>query len=139
MEVLELTWDDVESVVVLWAEVGLSRPWNDPSADFQRANEGLTSAVLGMKEGSEIVGTVMVGHDGHRGWVYYLAVRESHRRAGLGSQLMRAAEEWLCENGAVKIQLMVRSGNDVAINFYEHLRFETNDVLVLSKWLAREA
>jgi ribosomal protein S18 acetylase RimI-like enzyme len=137
VEVPELTSDDLESVVALWVETGLTRPWNDTSADFLRAIEGPTSAVLGLKRDGELIGSVMVGSDGHRGWVYYLSVRVAYRRVGLGTELMRAAEGWLRERGVVKIQLMVRDGNDSVLGFYERRGFETNDVHVLSKWLSR--
>lgn len=136
MEVLELIGDDVESVVALWANTGLSRPWNNPVEDFRRAIEGPTSAVLGIKKDGELIGTVMVGSDGHRGWVYYLSVSISHQRVGLGSELMRGAEEWLRQKGAVKVQLMVRSENESAMTFYERAGYEPSDVNVLSRWLS---
>jgi ribosomal protein S18 acetylase RimI-like enzyme len=133
--IVELDATDVEEVTVLWAEAGLTRPWNDPAADFRRALEGTTSAVLGVRQGEELTGSVMVGHDGHRGWVYYLAVRTSRQRTGVGRELMKAAEQWLRERGAVKVQLMVRSDNDAAMAFYDRLGFEGNDVKVLSRWI----
>jgi ribosomal protein S18 acetylase RimI-like enzyme len=135
MEVFELLGDDESSVVALWIEAGLTRPWNDPVADFQRALAGPTSAVLGYKQDNELIGTVMVGNDGHRGWVYYLAVGKLHQRKGIGSELMGAAEEWLRENGAVKVQLMVRSENESVLNFYDNVGYETSEVKVLSRWL----
>lgn len=135
MESRELTEHDASSVVALWTETGLTRPWNDAAKDFQRAVDGPTSAVLGLEHDNELIGTAMVGHDGHRGWVYYVAVRESHRRLGIGSELMRAAEEWLREVGAVKVQLMVRSDNESALHFYGKVGYETSDVNVLSRWL----
>jgi ribosomal protein S18 acetylase RimI-like enzyme len=138
MEVLELIIDDADAAVALWAETGLTRPWNDPHADFRRAIEGPTSTVLGLKHEGELIGCVMVGSDGHRGWVYYLSVRTASQKAGLGSELVRAAEEWLLRNGAVKIQLMVRKGNDAAFGFYERRGFESSDVRVLAKWLVVE-
>jgi ribosomal protein S18 acetylase RimI-like enzyme len=138
MEILELTIDDAEAAADLWAETELTRPWNDPSSDFRRAIEGATSAVLGAKKDGALMGSVMVGSDGHRGWVYYLSVRASYQNAGLGSELMKAAEEWLRRLGAVKIQLMVRKGNVTALRFYERRGYETSDVHVLSKWLVAE-
>ena len=77
----------------------------------------------------------MVGHDGHRGWVYYLAVEENRRGTGLGAHLMSAAENWLREHGAVKVQLMVRSTNEAVLGFYEHLGYEDANVQVRSKRL----
>lgn len=135
MEVRELVESDASSVIALWVEAGLSRPWNDAAKDFQRALDGTTSAVLGLKHDNELIGTVMVGHDGHRGWVYYLAVEKTHQREGIGSELMRAAEEWLRKMGAVKVQLMVRSENESLLNFYGGVGYEISDVKVLSRWL----
>lgn len=135
MEVRELIGDDASAVVALWTQAGLIRPWNDAAADFQRAVSGVTSAVLGLKQGSDLIGTVMVGHDGHRGWVYYLAVANSQQRSGVGSELMRAAEDWLRKIGAVKVQLMVRSENASVLDFYDSVGYETSDVTVLSRWL----
>jgi ribosomal protein S18 acetylase RimI-like enzyme len=135
VEVRELTEFDAPLVVALWTEAGLTRPWNDAAKDFQRALEGTTSAVLGLEDDNELIGTVMVGHDGHRGWVYYLAVSQAHQREGIGTQLMDAAEEWLRTMGAVKVQLMVRNDNESALNFYGRVGYEASDVNVLSRWL----
>jgi ribosomal protein S18 acetylase RimI-like enzyme len=136
VEVRELVGVDASSVVALWTDTGLTRPWNDAAEDFQRALDGTTSAVLGLKQDNELIGTVMVGHDGHRAWVYYLAVAPAHQRKGIGSELMRAAEGWLREMGAVKVQLMVRSENESALNFYGSVGYQTSDVKVLSRRLA---
>jgi GNAT superfamily N-acetyltransferase len=86
---------DRDAVTGLWALSGLTRPWNDPDLDFDRALAGATSAVLSGVEDGAIIATVMVGHDGHRGWVYYLAVHPERRNERLGQQMMRAAEDWL--------------------------------------------
>jgi ribosomal protein S18 acetylase RimI-like enzyme len=77
----------------------------------------------------------MVGHDGHRGWVYYLAVDPGKRRSGLGRHMMQKAEGWLRQRGVVKLNLMVRNGNDGALNFYRRLGFEDANVTVLAHWL----
>ena len=135
MEVLELLVSDEALVVSLWEQAGLTRSWNDPSGDFQRAVAGATSAVLGLKDDDELIGTVMVGSDGHRGWVYYLAVSEVCRQQGNGKMLMAAAEAWLRQEGVVKVQLMVREENAQVLGFYETAGYERNDVQVLSRWL----
>ena len=137
MDPLELVEQDEDLVVALWVEAGLVRPWNDPSADFHRAVRGTTSAILGVKNADELIGSVMVGHDGHRGWVYYLAVSSTWQRQGIGSRLMGAGEEWLRERGAVKVQLMVRSQNISVMQFYEVVGYENSDVKVMSKWLEK--
>jgi hypothetical protein len=127
--------DDVTDTVALWTEAGLTRPWNDAVGDFLRAAAGPSSVVLGIREDGELLGSAMVGHDGHRGWVYYLAVAASARGRGLGRDLMAAAEAWLVERGLPKIQFMVRSDNTAVIDFYDHLGYAKQDCLVLGRRL----
>ena len=135
MIVEELRRDEDLLVAQLWTRVGLTRAWNDPTADFHRALDGPTSTVLGARRDGALIGTVMVGHDGHRGWVYYLAVDAQYQGEGIGSALMAAAETWLRSRGALKIQLMVRTGNDEALGFYDKIGYEESDVRVLSRRL----
>lgn len=125
-----------DEAVALWHEVELTRPWNDPVADLERALDGPSSTVLAaIGEGDELVGTVMVGHDGHRGWVYYLAVSPSRRREGVGRDLVAACEAWLVAREVPKIQLMVRETNDEAAGFYAALGYERSEVVVLGRRL----
>jgi len=126
---------DADAVVALWQACGLTRPWNDPAGDFRRALEGVTSAILVLREGEGIAASVMAGFDGHRGWVYYLAVAPDRRRAGLGRALMDAAEAWLRDRGAPKLQLMVRDDNEAALGFYEALGLERQTVVTLGRFL----
>ena len=135
-QIEELDESDEKSCVALWHEAGLTRPWNNPSADFQRALKGPSSTILGIREGGELIACVMVGHDGHRGWLYYLAVKEAPRRQGIAKQLVDAATVWFLERDIVKMQLMVRSENTDALGFYDQLGFETDDVVVRSKRIA---
>nr|WP_277871726.1 GNAT family acetyltransferase [Cryobacterium sp. MDB2-33-2] len=135
MHIADLTPADLGSASALWDQAGLTRPWNPPELDLLRALAGETSTVLGLFDGKTLVGTVMVGHDGHRGWVYYLAVDDTHRGTGLGRRLMAAAEDWLRERGVVKLQLMVRSANAAVLSFYDRLGYEDADVQVRAKWL----
>lgn len=126
---------DVPALAALWEACGLTRPWNDPTSDARLAIEGATSAILGLRDGDALIASVMVGFDGHRGWVYYLAAAPDRRREGLGRQLMDAAEAWLRARGAPKLQLMVRSNNADALGFYEALGLERQEVAVLGKFL----
>ena len=135
MDIADLRPTDADAAVALWHRSGLTRPWNPPKTDLDRALDGETSTVLGGYEGSRLVATIMVGHDGHRGWVYYLAVDEGHRCHGRGRQMMAAAESWLRQRGAVKLQLMVRASNEEVLNFYDGLGYEDADVRVRAKWL----
>jgi ribosomal protein S18 acetylase RimI-like enzyme len=126
---------DAREVIALWEACGLTRPWNDPAADFARAVSGPASAVLVLRAGDALEASVMVGHDGHRGWVYYLAVSPERRRAGLGRAMMDAAEAWLRARGAPKLQLMVRDDNEAALGFYEALGLERQRVVTLGRFL----
>lgn len=132
----QLSHADAAEAVALWQANGLTRPWNAPEADFTRAVDGPASAVLGIRDDGVLVATAMVGHDGHRGWVYYLAVDPSRHRQGLGARLMRAAEAWIVEHGGVKLQLMVRADNEAAADFYRAIGYEHQAVTVLGRRLA---
>ncbi|MET3711572.1 ribosomal protein S18 acetylase RimI-like enzyme [Sphingomonas trueperi] len=135
MEVRAAHAADRDVVIALWQAAGLTRPWNDPAADFDRAVQGETSAILLRHDDAVLLGTAMVGEDGHRGWVYYLAVAESARGQGHGRALMAAAEAWLRARGCPKLQLMVREGNDAAIGFYRALGLEVQPVVTLGRFL----
>ncbi len=134
-DVEELTSVDRSAATALWAEAGLTRPWNSPGVDFDRALASPSSAVLGVKDQTTLVGTVMVGSDGHRGWIYYLAVAQRARHSGRATRLVRAAEVWLGERGIDKVQLMVRGDGGPVRSFYENLGYGEADVVVLSRWL----
>jgi ribosomal protein S18 acetylase RimI-like enzyme len=135
MRIQTLPTAEIDRVIALWHEAGLTRPWNDPGQDLRRALRGPASTVLAGFEADRLVATAMVGHDGHRGWVYYVAVVAEARRAGHGRALMAACEEWLAERGIAKLNLMVRADNDVARGFYEALDYARDDVIVLSRRL----
>jgi ribosomal protein S18 acetylase RimI-like enzyme len=124
------------SAVALWDETGLTRPWNDPAEDLRRALTGPGSTVLAGSEAGSLLATVMVGHDGHRGWVYYLAVRPDARGRGHGRTMMRACEAWLVERGIPKLNLMVRGDNVAVQAFYASLGYGRDDVVVLSHRLS---
>jgi ribosomal protein S18 acetylase RimI-like enzyme len=126
---------DIPALVALWEACELTRPWNDPERDARLAMEGATSTILGLRDGDALIASVMTGFDGHRGWVYYLAVAPDRRREGLGRRLMDAAEAWLRDRGAPKIQLMVRTTNEEALGFYEALGLERQEVVTLGRFL----
>ena len=126
---------DREAVVALWQQAGLTRPWNDPQADFDLALGGPASTILLARQQEQILGSVMVGFDGHRGWVYYLASDPDRRGTGIGRQLMQAAEDWLRQRGCPKIQLMVRSDNQPARGFYQAIGYELQDVVTIGRRL----
>jgi ribosomal protein S18 acetylase RimI-like enzyme len=127
--------DQCEETIELWRRAGLTVPHNPPRVDFEFALGKPGSDVLIGEIDGRIVASVMVGHDGHRGWVYYVAVDPDCQKLGYGAEMMRAAEMWLKVRGVRKIQLMVRDSNAVAQGFYKAIGYEVNPVAVLSKWL----
>jgi ribosomal protein S18 acetylase RimI-like enzyme len=121
--------------VALWQAAGLTRPWNDPRADLERALAGPSSTVLAGLQDGRLIATAMVGHDGHRGWVYYLAVAADARGAGHGRAMMAACETWLRGRAIPKLELMIRHDNHAVAAFYAALGYGTEDVIVMSRRL----
>ena len=129
---------DEQAVVALWRACDLVASYNDPVADFRFAKAGPCSDVLvAVDDAGEVAGSVMVGHDGHRGWLYYVASRPTSRSKGVGRRMVQAAENWLRERGIVKVQLLVRETNTKVVSFYEHLGFEVAPRVVMSRWLGK--
>jgi ribosomal protein S18 acetylase RimI-like enzyme len=126
---------DTAAVTALWQRCGLTRPWNDPTSDIAFARRGPNSAILVGRRDNAIVATVMVGHDGHRGWFYYLGVEPNLQGQGLGRTMTQAAEAWLTERGIAKAQLMVRSDNAGVRAFYEALGYGEQERIIFAKWL----
>lgn len=126
---------DVESVVALWQRCGLTRPWNDPASDIAFARRGANATILvGRIEGA-LVATAMVGHDGHRGWMYYVAVDPDLQGQHFGRAIMAAAEDWLRHQGVTKAMLMVRPDNTNVQAFYDRLGYAVQERVVYAKWL----
>jgi ribosomal protein S18 acetylase RimI-like enzyme len=130
----EIADDDVESVVALWQACGLTRPWNDPYLDIADARRGPTSTVLVARREDDVVAAVMAGYDGHRGWLYYVAVAPDLQGGGLGKAAVAAGEDWLRAAGARKVHLMVRTTNDQVRGFYERLGYTDQETTVLGRW-----
>lgn len=126
---------DLGAVVDLWQACGLTRPWNPPAADIALARASGHGDVLVAAADGRVVGTVMVGHDGHRGWVYYMAVDPARQRAGIGTRLLRAAEDWVAARGVRKLELMIRDGNIAVAEFYAGCGYSHEPVVVMSRWL----
>jgi len=112
-----------DTVIDLWKRCGLTRPWNDPLADIELAMASDNSTVLVAREGGSVVGAAMVGHDGHRGVIYYLGVDPKARRGGIGRSLVGAAETWCAGFGVPKLNLLVRMENLGVLAFYEALGY----------------
>lgn len=130
---------DLSAVIDLWTKCGLVRPWNQPESDIALAQETPSSRlIVGLLE-ERIVGSVLCGLDGHRGWIYYFAVSPDCQGKGFSRPLLSEAENWLKSIGAPKVELMVRSSNSEVLSYYHGAGYQHEDVVVLSKWLSEEA
>lgn len=129
--------EETEAVVALWRRAGLVVPWNDPYRDIERKLAVQPELFLVVEDEAcgPVVGAAMVGYDGHRGWVNYLAVDESRRGEGIGASIMAEAERLLVERGCPKLNLQVRSTNQGVIDWYRSLGYEPDHAVGLGKRL----
>jgi ribosomal protein S18 acetylase RimI-like enzyme len=126
---------DREAVVALWSACDLVRPWNDPDRDIERKAAHDADWLFVLELDGRVVGSVMAGYEGHRGWVNYLAVDPAHRGEGFGALLMAEAERVLAQAGCPKINLQVRAANAHVVGFYQHLGYLVDDVVSMGKRL----
>jgi hypoxanthine-DNA glycosylase len=129
---------DEAPVVALWRKCGLTRPWNDPHKDIARKLAEQPELFLVGTVNDKVIASAMAGYDGHRGWVYYLAVSPRHRRKSYGRALMQEIERRLTERGCPKINLLVRSSNQDVIEFYRRLGYVQDEVASLGKRLIHD-
>ena len=128
--------NDIPDVIHLWKRAGLVREWNDPSDDIALARKESNSTILlGRDTDGAPVASVLVGHDGHRGWVYYVSVDPDHRFKDYGREIMTAAEDWLRARGIMKLQLMVRGDNAKVHAFYQSIGYYDQKRTTFAKWL----
>ena len=135
LDIADIADADIAGVIALWQACGLTRPWNDPAADIALARRQPNSTILIGRADDAIVATVMVGYDGHRGWVYYVATDPDRRAKGYGRAIMNAAEDWLRAAGIAKMQLLVRRENARAGAFYQSIGYAEAPTIVFAKWL----
>lgn len=130
---------DREALVSLWSVCGLTRPWNDPHRDIDRKLARDAENLLVLEEGEKLIGSVMVGYEGHRGWVNYLAVHPDRQRQGLGRLLMDEAETRLHDIGCPKVNLQVRTSNETAREFYRQIGYTVDESVSLGKRLDHDS
>ncbi len=133
LTIREIIDADVEAVVALWRAVGISRPYNNPYGDIAFARRDDHSTVLVGVTGGRVMASAMVGDDGHRGWIYYLATDAAYRSRGYGKMLMAAAETWLQGRNVWKAQLLIRNENIQVREFYERLGYRDTGVACFQK------
>lgn len=131
---------DESAVAELWREVFPDDPpWNEPSLVMEKKRTVQRELFFVALHDNEIVGTAMAGYDGHRGWVYAVAVKKACRRQGIGRALMNEVESALSMRGCLKLNLQVRAGNEAVVNFYERLGYTVEPRTSMGKLLAPES
>jgi ribosomal protein S18 acetylase RimI-like enzyme len=129
---------DVEAIIDVWRASGMLSHLNNPRDDLEFALASPCSTVfVAVDEIGRIAGTVMAGHDGHRGNLYYVAVHPQFRLQGIGTRLLAVAERWLREAGIRKIHLLVLRENLDVKPFYEKSGYGEAPAVLLRKWLVR--
>lgn len=126
---------DQPAVIDLWQRCNLVVPQNDPQKDIEMKSKVQADLFFVGEINSRIVATSMAGYDGHRGWIYYLAVDPDDQRRGFGRRMMEKAEHELQKRGCPKVNLQVRASNQVVISFYESLGYSNDGVIGLGKRL----
>ena len=122
-------------MIALWQACGLIVPWNNPSTDIARKQADSPELFFTGRVGGRLVASCMAGYDGHRGWIYFLAVHPEFQRRGYAAQLVAHSENTLKALGCPKLELMVRNSNQAVIDFYRAIGFDLDPVVVLSKRL----
>ena len=138
MKISEFTDDQSDQVIALWEKCSLNRSWNNPEKDIARKNGDQNGKFLIGQIDGVLMASIMIGYDGHRGTIYYLAVDPDYARSGYGKILMAEAERFLLSVGCQKINFWVRIGNDKVIEFYEQLGYAIEPIHLLGKRLIKD-
>ncbi len=135
MKIRPLQTTDHEALLQLWDACDLIVPHNNPDRDIERKLQTSPDGFLVGTVERAIIASCMVGYDGHRGWINYLAVSPDHQRKGFATQLVRHAEEFLKAQGCPKLNLQIRSSNDAVREFYQKLGYSVDPVISMGKRL----
>jgi ribosomal protein S18 acetylase RimI-like enzyme len=127
--------DDFNTLVALWSACGLDHAPNDPALDIPILRASKHGELFLAFEEDLLLGSVMIGHDGHRAWIYRLAVRSDRRHRHIGRALVHHAEGWAAMRGLRKVQLMIRDTNTEVQTFYAKLGYEVSPRTVMARWL----
>ena len=131
--------DDTAAVIDLWVECDLVVPWNNPETDIQRKQQDSNEMFFVGEIDAELMASCMAGYDGHRGWIYFMAVRQAQRGNGFASRMVEHAERELKKLGCPKVELLVRNRNIGVMEFYTSIGYAQEPVTVLSKRLIEDA
>ena len=136
MEVRPYTHEDFGGLDALWREAFPNDPPRNRAEQSVPAKLAMNDDLLFVAvEDGQVIGSIMAGYDGHRGWLYSVAVRQSAKRRGIGTALVETAEAALRRLGCIKVNLQVRSTNAAVIEFYKGLGFSVEDHISMGRLL----
>lgn len=135
MSIRKFQEKDRDSVVALWKQVFPDDPPHNEPSKVISAKLKVDDLIFVSEQDQKIVGACMAGYDGHRGWLYAVAVSPEQRRNGTGSQLVKAAIDELKSIGCVKVNLQIRSTNAAVAAFYKSLGFAAEDRLSMGVFI----
>jgi ribosomal protein S18 acetylase RimI-like enzyme len=139
MKIRSYISSDKKDLIALWHACGLANPKNDPSHDITRKLKSKSGWLLVGEDNKKIVASVMVGYEGHRGWLNYLAVSPDRQGEGLGRKIVEHAESKLKKLGCPKINLQVRKENKAVLGFYQRIGYQDDQVISLGKRFADDS
>jgi len=136
MKIRKFEENDKAALIKLWQTVFPDDPpHNEPSTVIE-AKLDVDDLIFVAESNGAIIGACMVGYDGHRGWLYAVAVDPAYRRNGAGAKLVRYSLQVLRQLGCVKVNLQIRSTNTGVAEFYKSLGFNVEDRLSMGAFIA---
>jgi ribosomal protein S18 acetylase RimI-like enzyme len=138
LHISHFTVEDTSAVIDLWGRCGLLRSWNDPKLDIDRKLTDQNGCFLVGHDGPRLIASIMVGYDGHRGSINYMAIDPAFANKGHGKEMVIAAEQFLKSCGCPKVNLCVRQDNEAAVKFYARLGYRAETVHFFGKRLIED-
>ncbi len=131
MHIRKFKRQDRDSVVDLWQKVFADDPPHNEPSKMLESKLAVDDLVFVAEENGSIIGACMAGYDGHRGWLYAVAVSPRHRRSGAGSRLVTHSLQALQKLGCIKVNIQIRAANSEVTAFYRSLGFHNEERLSL--------
>ena len=129
IQVQKLKTTDKQEIIQFWSEAFPDDPPHNAPEKMLKAKLEVDDLVFVAKNNQQIIGACMAGYDGHRGWLYAVAVNPAYQRQGIGNKLVNSAISALKEKGCIKLNLQIRADNTQVANFYRALGFEVEERL----------
>ncbi|GIW33489.1 GNAT family acetyltransferase [Meiothermus sp.] len=135
MPIREFRMADYSSVMALWQDAGLELNPSDSFEGLQKKLERDPDLFLVVEEDGQILGALLAGYDGRRGWLYHMAIHPFGQGQGWGKRMMEELEARLRAKGCQKLNLLVEPSYSGAQDFFERLGYRRDELIFMEKWL----